>query len=510
MKFISALPILLLSTIATFSEAGRVDRFKGSFSSEIEEDDVEHRNLNVISGKKGGMDGDGYGGKKGGMDEDAYGGKKGVMNGYGDGYGGKKGGMDGGMDGDGYGGKKGGYSGKKGGNSNSCDLCALYGKPTSVTLMYVADGKNSKYQGAGKASCREKQYPDSATVKVNYDEEYEVEYGSIITVEPEGRAETIFQFYSDNDSSIASDECYIHTSCSVPLMIGDQIGPWKVLTNDGEDDDDCEKECVVCDSFNKNRPDSLIMRYHTDGADSMYQGAGKASCRAGTYPDDVQVTAAGQTFTLTDGQRFALDAPFGRFGAETFFDFDGSVDDDCYIHTSCSVPIVPGDKIGPFEIIGGNDCIKDDPCIEATVKEDEEGNNIIEVTFDYSDLKMDRPFVDNCDSRDENCPITDLTPLASDWVGFYPCEASIDSLPFSVEPSVWAYTCYDRDCRRGTDATPKATVTFSDETIPAFGSQGIYNKIEDLSGCYVVLLNRIDGFSAPPYYNLCMGNEIFL
>jgi len=104
-----------------------------------------------------------------------------------------------------------------------------------------------------------------------------------------------------------------------------------------------------------------------------------------------------------------------------------------------------------------------------------------------------------------------LEPYASDWIGLYPCSDAYSVPPFNKEPKVWAYTCYDRMCRYDTDATPSGNITFDDETLPFFGSQGIYKKIRDLEpGCYVVLLNRIEGLSAPPYYGICEGNEIMI
>ena len=155
-------------------------------------------------------------------------------------------------------------------------------------------------------------------------------------------------------------------------------------------------------------------------------------------------------------------------------------------------------------------------CISATVGTRDDGTTKITVAFNYAD--PDRVFVDNCDERDPNCPITDhLTPLPSDFIGFYPCgDQFSDPLPFAREPAFWAYTCYDRSCRKDALPTAKiaATVIFADDSIPDFGSSGIYKTIAQVEneggGCYTLLLNRIDGFSPPPYYNICKGNEIML
>jgi len=43
---------------------------------------------------------------------------------------------------------------------------------------------------------------------------------------------------------------------------------------------------------------------------------------------------------------------------------------------------------------------------------------------------------------------------------------------------------------------------------------GNYKSIAELEGegggCFVVLLNKMDGWSPPPYYNLCIGNKIYI
>jgi len=410
--------------------------------------------------------------------------------------------------------------------TKNCDICNSDGKkekPEELTLTYSSNGQNSFYQGEDYASCREGDYPTSARVSVG-GETIEVSDGETITIPVNGGAVTSFEFLDDSSSDDSSSDesssddsirnCFIHTSCSVPIVNGDQIGPW--IVGDGEDG--CEPPpCVVCDRNNKKTVTELILRYNTDGMNSEYQGEGYASCRKGTYPDDTRVRVNGETFNLKNGEEFTI-TPDG--GAETSFEFLDDDDEDCFIHTSCSVPIVPGDQIGPFEIIGDSDCKKkDEECISATVRTDDEDNVVIDVTFDYADLSMDRPFVDNCNDRDENCPITDLSPKRSDFIGFYPCDAALDKTPFSIEPTIWSYTCYDDirngkvgQCRREGDATAAATITFDDETVPVFGSQGVYSTIGEImekgGGCYIVLLNRINGFSAPPYYNICEGNTI--
>jgi len=107
----------------------------------------------------------------------------------------------------------------------------------------------------------------------------------------------------------------------------------------------------------------------------------------------------------------------------------------------------------------------------------------------------------------------DLDPLPSDWVGLYPCNTK--ELP-AVEPTLWAYTCYSRVCRGDPidSATGIGSFIFDDATLAPYSSAATSLTLEEIvttePGCYRVLLNRIDGDSAPPYYNICEGNEIEL
>jgi len=117
--------------------------------------------------------------------------------------------------------------------------------------------------------------------------------------------------------------------------------------------------------------------------------------------------------------------------------------------------------------------------------------------------------------------------LPSDWVGLYPCDDALLDPPFSKEPPVWAYTCYDRNCRKdpliviksssassSSSTTTTGSFTLDDATLPPFTTQGIYQTIHqtitEQPGCYILLLNRIEGDSAPPYYNICQGNRMHL
>ena len=115
--------------------------------------------------------------------------------------------------------------------------------------------------------------------------------------------------------------------------------------------------CEICSKDNRNKPERLTLIYKSDGKNSIYQDASKATCRQGTYPTSVTIETtnkknAMETVDVTDGSIFEIS---GEFRAATLFNF---VDEDisCFIHTSCSVPLVAGDQIGPFVVLEGNDC----------------------------------------------------------------------------------------------------------------------------------------------------------
>lgn len=109
-----------------------------------------------------------------------------------------------------------------------------------------------------------------------------------------------------------------------------------------------------------------------------------------------------------------------------------------------------------------------------------------------------------------------LKPRSSDWVGVYPCEDRDRNPSYSREPPIWAFTCYNRNCRLEPDdlATGVGNFTFDDNTQPGYTSGAIYSTIkkvvDESPGCYIVVLNRIDGDNEPPYYKICEGNEIQL
>ena len=140
-----------------------------------------------------------------------------------------------------------------------------------------------------------------------------------------------------------------------------------------------DEDCAICTPENKQRPLRLVVQYVAGlGSISRYQDEDKATCRDQDFPLNGTLAAYGFEYTFEDGFRFELLAPGDKFDAETDFFFSNG--EECYIHTSCSQPLVAGDQIGPFLILEGNDCVYEPSyCGDGNVDEGEEcddGNNI--------------------------------------------------------------------------------------------------------------------------------------
>jgi len=227
-------------------------------------------------------------------------------------------------------------------------------------------------------------------------------------------------------------------------------------------------------------------------ADGMYAGkkagyeadgyGGKKGCDGDGYGGK----KAGYDSDGYGGKKAGYDADGMYSGKKAGYDFDGGYSKK-------------GGK-------GGKGCPPiDPPCLTAEVMcNDDNSVPAVKIEFNYPDLCPEAQETD-----EDEC-----IAKPSDWIGLYPCDAADSG--FAQEPAVWAYTCYDRACRMDPLDTAKdsGVITFDDATIPAFSSQGAYGNLEQIiqtmPGCYVVLLNRIDGLSAPPYYNICEGNTIQL
>jgi len=122
-----------------------------------------------------------------------------------------------------------------------------------------------------------------------------------------------------------------------------------------------EGQCYICTPEVKVRPTLLTVQYIGGvGEISRYQTEDKADCRDQVFPETGTVsTNYGITYEVSPGAVITITNPGGDDGGEleanTFFTFSNGI--ECFIHTSCSQPLVGGDQIGPFLLLEGNDCV---------------------------------------------------------------------------------------------------------------------------------------------------------
>jgi len=336
------------------------------------------------------IDGKGFFGKKGSLHNS--GGGKGLDDGDGKGVFGSKGSLQSSGDGKGAIGKKGGKGSiwadddDDSESSGDCVICDKSNKVslTSLTFIYFSDGADSRYQD--KAECREDNYPSSTVVTFllqGRQESFSVSNGERFTVDGPFRANTQIEIIG------YGHPCSIHTSCSQPLVVGDRIGPFELVSAVPSYCDDSNpgtaspiilppfdspstaspvfppspsEECVICDCDNKITPlRGLEIQYISNGETSKYQTS--ANCKRGMYPATATLTFhlkyGSVIIPVTDGKKFLVR---GVFEAETYIEVQG-FDEDCFIDTSCTEALVVGDQIGPFRILGApqSECEKENP-----------------------------------------------------------------------------------------------------------------------------------------------------
>ena len=204
------------------------------------------------------------------------------------------------------------------GDGNTCDICRD-GRPDSLRLRYELPSATSTLQGE-KATCVEADYPKTAMLSVNGSDEVPVSSGTELIITGGLKTNTVFGF-------IGWGSCSIHTSCSVPIVPGDKIGPFLVIAE--EDCDLTPDECIICDQNNKRKPDELSFIYKSAGKNSAYQDEEKATCREGTYPSGPTTVTAydkndnvlGVFEDIVDGSEITVfAAPGGTLDAITNFE----------------------------------------------------------------------------------------------------------------------------------------------------------------------------------------------
>ena len=412
--------------------------------------------------------------------------------------------------------------GKKGGTDNAdpCDICSN-GSPESLRLRYELPSATSILQG-DKATCVQRSNPDyplTAELSVNGSDDVTIPNGTEFIITQAGGLETNTDFEFVGNSGF---DCSIHTSCSAPLVPGDKIGPFLVI---GEENcDPIPDECIICDQDNKQRPDQLSFIYNSAGANSAYQDEDKATCRADTYPSNPTTITAldksgnilGVFFDISDGVSFTVfAAPGETLDSETTFAIsgwdNGDGGDDCFIHTSCSQPLVQDDQIGPFIVTAGNDCFTAaptlpprpppppptsaptlPPCMEADKATYQCGEDI-SITFNFG----------GSDPLEE--------PRFNDWVGIYPCEVDVYK-----HAEVWQWTCGLPPATPANDMCvngPQSEGVILFDSLPSYNDFGphvwpvapFYTDDDRtmINRCFKAVLVREDGPSVPPYITVC-------
>ena len=299
-------------------------------------------------------------------------------------------------------------------------------------------------------------------------------------------------------------------------------------------------ECEICSKQNKFRPKSLTLEYiGGQGAISKYQDADKASCRDQDFPaQDTTVSAYGVNYAVSPGTVFTIVPDGDKMDAETDFGFtNGS---ECYIHTSCSVPLVAGDHIGPFLVLEGNQCIFTPPTPAPTRAPSpaptpapspaptpapspqpsaEPTPCICRATGSYENGKVNIEF-DLCGAETKEY----------DWIGVYPCDAETlmaddnwdAGVPYenvfevgyvkgevyvNQEPIWFTYICGSPgdNCQQKDDMEwPSSGTLVLDPAQSANAPWAFRGGGTSLKpGCYKTHINHESVISAPPYPTVC-------
>ena len=109
--------------------------------------------------------------------------------------------------------------------------------------------------------------------------------------------------------------------------------------------------CEICSKSNKQKPGSLTFQYTAGvGVNSNQQGTKAGGALTGSFPSSTTVAMNGQTIAAADGASFTVQ---GGFSAESTVAFGNG--QTLFFHTSCSVPLIKGDRYGPLTLLSGTD-----------------------------------------------------------------------------------------------------------------------------------------------------------
>lgn len=261
--------------------------------------------------------------------------------------------------------------------------CCDDGKPVTLTMEYTGDScaATNHSQDSGKVSCSgdpmgAAQVFVRATDKANpADGGARVWFAGLVDLgatfdiaashagEDKLENETHIHVYSADQTTLLQSVEF-HTSCSQPLLLGNQFGSMKLVGCTSENTPD-PNDC--CDA---GKPKVLTLEM-TGGscADSSHgQASGKWSCSGGEVAvPAVFVVVNDQSDPNDDGGKvyfaggvplggtFDADASADGFGSNTYahiFDASGvNLIQTAHFHTSCSTPLKVGDRFGAITVV---------------------------------------------------------------------------------------------------------------------------------------------------------------
>ena len=281
------------------------------------------------------------------------------------------------------------------GGTAATDLCDDFGKPAQLVMLYTGDNildhqqDDSKVNVSGDPAAAptvrilvtNNDDPTDSGARVWFDGT--VNLGENFTIDANNagqddlNSETFVYIYDLDGNLLQSIE--FHTSCSQPLILGNQFGGIQLM---GFADKDGAGAGMVpdpgsggtaatdlCDDFGK--PAQLVMLYTGDNILDHQQDDSKVNVSGDpaaaptvrilvTNNDDPTDSGARVWFdgTVNLGENFTIDANNAGqddLNSETFvyiYDLDGNLLQSIEFHTSCSQPLILGNQFGGIQLIG--------------------------------------------------------------------------------------------------------------------------------------------------------------
>ena len=260
-----------------------------------------------------------------------------------------------------------------------------------IQIQYFSEGLTSRYQ-RDDATCMERVYPEKTTLSFTMANGVinilDVENGMEVILR--GRFESITEVIFTTEDNVFFS-CVIITLCSQQLLVaGDRIGPFQIMGSGNR----CTTtpapfaspiappptsmllprnlpagNCIICDNNNQFQFQEIRFQYFSLEFKSRYQDDA-ATCIEGMYPESTTINFTlenGQvSVAVEDGMEFILCDRFRLNTEVTFLSFDYT----CTINTSCTQqPLVAGNPIGPFQVIGSCDRCITPPVLPPTTVE---------------------------------------------------------------------------------------------------------------------------------------------